>query len=328
MRAGDSSVARHFSLLLCLVALALVLAATFADQSVVRAGGAGGPAQNDAASGQDASDFPENALVLSAARRTWSGNLTPAGTDSDWYRLGAEGAFCAEGEGTLTTPGGLTLAGSPSREPSVTRTVGARGSISVALAAPAGSVPLLGIEPMAILMAAEGSQVQGPTHYTFSFRAYDHASLDPERDGESPEAGATPATSAPLPPGCAGGRLSGANGDVEDRYHVDVVEPRYMTIGFALASGDPATVSILTPAGATYATLSSGEVADVWASEPGRWSVVVAPAGAAQAPAAPLPALLGSALTITSAEILESAYFLSTTDGPGDHQACRPSCRS
>ncbi|HVM45828.1 MAG TPA: hypothetical protein VM582_07825, partial [Candidatus Thermoplasmatota archaeon] len=80
-------------------------------------------AENDAGSGQDAGDTPETALLLTTARRIWSANLTPPGTDSDWYRLPTSGAYCAIAEANLGNPGEVTLTGATSRTPAVSRSL-------------------------------------------------------------------------------------------------------------------------------------------------------------------------------------------------------------
>ena len=319
--------ARHLPFLAFLIAGACVLAAHQLAPPLVgaQAQGQGAPGLNDAGSGQDAGDSPEHALLLpsSNARRLWSANLTPSGTDVDWYRLATSGAFCAAAEATLATPGGVTLASDTAQATRVARSVGAHKSVDVALAAPAGRLPYLGIEPQSLMMASSGSNAQGPTHYTFALRAFDHATLDPGADGESPEAGATLATAAPLANGCTAGRLSSAQGDLEDVYFLDVSEPRLLTLSFARAGGDAVTARVVTPTGATHATLASGGAVDVWTSETGRWSVVVSSASSAGALASlrvPLPGA-GAGMFV------ESSYLLASTDGPGDPQSCRPSCQ-
>ena len=285
----------------------------------------GPPGQNDAGSGQDAGDAPFNALLIPGARRTWNANLTPPGLDADWYRLGASSAFCAVASVTTSAEGSLTLAASPDRDPAVDRAASPHKATRLVLAAPAGHAPFLGIEPAPSLMAA-GSGVGNPTpspgRYAFSLASLTPHELDPEGDGERPDAGATSSTAAPLPPECAAGRLDGAAGDVEDRYYFDVTEPREVTLSFAVAAGDPAEARVLTPSGATYATLASGGAAHVWASEPGRWSVAVTVPGATAGPArlAALAPLVAVPTTLTS------SYLLGTTDGPGDREPCRPSC--
>lgn len=284
---------------------------------------AGGFGENDAASGQDAGDTPHQALLLSAAPRTWSANLRPPGTDADWYTLGASGAFCAAVETTMSAPGQVTLSATTARDPAVARSVSAHSSTRLSLAAPAGHAPYFGVEPIAMLMAAEQANPGGPGQYAFALSSRSHADLDPEGDGESPEAGGTLATAAPLVRGCAAGRLDAGLGDAEDVYFFDVSDPRQMTFSFALSSGEPASARIVTPSGATYATLASGDAVDVWASEAGRWHVAVAQTAAA--PPALVP-LAWTGLALAQHETLASDYLLSTTDGPGEPQPCRPAC--
>lgn len=318
--ARRSLVARNVPVLLVLLALAgLVGAGLLLPGSPTVAAREGAPLQNDAASGQDAGDSPQVALLLPGARRMWSGNLTPPGTDSDWYRLDASGAFCAVAEATSSATGNLVLAADPSRAVSVADTAEAQRSTRLALAAPAGHAPFLGLEPaMLAAFAGDGSAHPSPGRYAFSLEARSHAELDPEQDGEAPEAGATPATAAPLPPGCTAGRLRGSAGDVEDRYVFDVSGSARISLSFALAGGDAARARVLTPSGATHATLASGDALTVWADEPGRWTVVVEP----EATAAQPTLALGLAL---ATEVPESSYLLGVV-GPPDPEPCRPSC--
>lgn len=312
--------ARHVPVLLVLFALAgLAGAGLLVPGSPTAAAREGPLLQNDAASGQDAGDSPETALLLPGARRVWSGNLTPPGTDSDWYRLEASSAFCALAEATSSATGNLVLAADPSRAVSVAETAEAQRSTRLALAAPAGRAPFLGLEPaMLAAFASGGSTHPSPGRYAFSLEASSHAELDPEQDGESPEAGATPATAAPLPSGCTAGRLRAGAGDFEDRFFFDASGPARVSLSFAVAAGDAATLRVLTPSGATHATLASGDALTVWADEPGRWTVVVEPEPAATS------AALGLGLALTT-ELTDSSYLLGVV-GPPDPEPCRPSC--
>jgi len=319
-------VARSIPILVLVVSLAAAVGIGYSD--VLRpalAAQGGPPGQNDAGSGQDAGDSPDAALVVGGARRTWSANLTPPGTDADWYRRDVASAFCAVASATTNSPGEIILASDPARETAVRAPVDPPTPTTHALAAPSGRMPFFGLEPMS-LVQTYGSTSSGPPspgRYTFEFSTRSHAELDPEGDGESPEAGATAATSAPLSAGCAAGRLQSSAGDIEDRYHVDITQAIEMTFSFAIASGAPADVTVLSPSGATRATLSTGETATVWLSEPGRWTIVVAYEGAAIVPARGLAihALLPDAPATTVTE-----YLLGTTGGP-DPEPCRPTCR-
>lgn len=283
----------------------------------------GAPVENDASSGADAGNTPHEATRIADARRVWSANLTPTGTDSDWYRLPAVGAFCAVVEASVGSPGSLTLAGSPELASTTRVEAMPHRPARLHLAQPDAAVPYFGIEApmMSRLSGGDTSSHQpSPGRYTFSFQARTHAELDPERDGESPEAGPTPATSAALPQGCSAGHLSDA--DVRDHYHFDVgSEARTLALSFAVAAGSPAQLRVVTPSGATHTTLASGGAAEVWAAEPGRWSVVVSFPEAQ-------PGLLRTHLARLAPEggVLETDYLLAASDGPGDTDPCRPSC--
>lgn len=276
-------------------------------------------AQNDAGSGRDAGDTPANALLLPAARRAWSANLTPPGSDMDWYRLATDGAFCAAAETTSSATGHLVLTSDPTRFAAVDTMAEAHTATRLTLAAPAGRAPYLGLEPASSFAMVEGAGRPNPGRYSFTLTSSSYADLDPERDGETPEAGATLATAAPIPAGCAAGRLGGA-GDGEDRYAFDVTQPRALALSFAVASGRAASLRVLTPSGATYTTLASGDAATVWADEPGRWTVAIAPDAAnARADA------FGLALPLALASDYDTTEYLLGVLGP-DPEPCRPSC--
>lgn len=308
------------------VALALAVPAT----DVLAAGGnphassqssAVGPGtQNDAGSGTDAGDTIDAALAIANAQRTWSANLTPAGSDSDWYVVDATSAFCSVTSTSTQSPGSLALTGLDSLAAAVRRPASPHEATRLTIAAPAGHSPRLGILPPSMTLTASQSGGGPPTpgHYGFSFATRTYGQLDPENDGESPEAGATIATAAALPADCAAGRIGSS--DPSDRFTFDVADVRDMTFSFAVASGDAAELRILTPTGATFATIQSGGVADVWADQPGRWSAVVA--YAATSPAVLALPQLGA---FASAEGLSTSYVIGITDDP-DPEPCRPSC--
>lgn len=283
--------------------------------------------QNDAGSGGDAGDTPEAALALTTPRRIWSANLTPTGTDSDWYRLAASQAFCASVEATVNSPGFLTLTNGVGRHAAAEREVMPHHATRLFLAGEAGQAPYFGVEPPMMNHLSLGDSTGSPPspgRYTFAFTASPYAELDPEGDGEAPEAGATPATSAPLPRGCSAGRLDPSRGDLEDRYHLDVAEGGLTTVSFAVASGDAAKLRITMPSGETYATVPSGGAVEIYAYETGRWTLSVVPMDDS------LPVLGGLGLALPRADardLVETSYLLGTTDGPpGDTQPCRPSC--
>lgn len=321
-RVPGAGLARSLLFVAAIVATSLAALAAIAFPTPAASAQEGPRGDNDAASGQDAGNSPDAALPLALARRTWSANLTPPGTDSDWYRLEAGASFCATGEATSNAPGELVLAARVDRSLSVSRSVAPHNGLTLALAAPAGGLPLLGLEPAPTISTAAGGgtrTIPNPGRYTFSFETRGLAELDPEGDGETPDAGPTGTTAAPLPVGCSAGMLGGA--DAVDAYAADVGEPRLLTISFVVASGGPAPLRVVSPSGATVATLASGEAADVWASEPGRWTVVV---GSSAGPALPLalPLLAAGDGQMT----IDTTYVLGVTDGPGDPQPCRPSC--
>ena len=300
------------------VALALPTSHVLARTSTasVEAGSPG--SQNDAGSGQDAGDTLELALLIPNAHRTWSANLTPTGTDSDWYRVAAGSAFCAVASATPQSPGSVALTGG-SLSDAVRRPADAHQTTRLVLAAPGGDIPRFGMLPPSVMLMAseEGNGPPTPGRYTFSFTTQSYADLDPEADGESPEAGATPATSEPLPAECTAGRLAAS--DTADRYHFDVADARDTTFSFAIASGGDAQARIVAPDGTTFATLASGDVVDVWADTPGRWSVVVE-----RPVTAPAFLTIGLAGNLAQ-ESLDSDYLLGFSDGP-DPEACRPAC--
>lgn len=321
----------HLIVILVALSSAVALGVSWPFETASAQPQGGPPGANDAGSGEDAGDSPESALAIPSARRVWNANLTPTGTDADWYRLSSEGAFCAVADTTVQSPGYLTLAGSPQLEERAEREAMPHQARRLALAAPAGSTPTFGVQPPMISnMVAEGGNGNGnppgpssPGRYTFSFTLSSAADLDPEGDGESPEAGATPATSAPLAADCSAGLLAGDAADTIDRYHLDVSDARLMTLSFVVASGAAAHVQVLDPTGAVAATLASGDAEDVWLGASGRWTVVVSQ-DAAPASLLDRAALLGA--RVASAGITDTVYLLAATDGPGDTEPCRPSC--
>lgn len=326
--AGGLLVARHVPLVVTLVAL-LAFTGIGLTLPMGPAGAlapAAPPRQNDASSGQDAGDSPEIALVLANARRPWNANLTPPGSDADWYRLDTSEAFCAVADATTTAEGQLTLTSTASRDAAAGRLAPAHKATHLVLAAPAGHAALLGLEPASMFMRTEdGGARPSPGHYTFTLSTSTISELDPTADGEVPEAGDTPATAVAFPSECSAGRLQSAAGDLEDHYSFDVTDPRALTLSFAVASGDAAEVRVKTPTGATYATLASGDAVDVWASQPGRWTIAVAYPTPTIGPS-PLQSRVAPPLLPAPLDTLDTSYILGLTDGPGDPQQCRPSC--
>ena len=323
-------VARQVTLQLMAVAVvaAAGIALSFPATTVFAqtgSGAGGSPGVNDAGSGGDAGDSPELALPLPAGRRMWSANLTPPGTDSDWYRMSPASAFCASVDATTNAPGQVTLASSPTRDAAVSVGADPHRLTRLVLAAPAGHEAFFGLEPPMLMMLAgsESSTNPSPGRYTFSMGTSSHADLDPEADGESPEAGATLATATPLPMGCSAGALSGAS-DTADQYYFDVTDPRVLTVSFAIVSGGATEARVISPRGATYGTIQSGDALNVWASEAGRWSIVVAPASSAHA-ASTLPFAALAPFFAEQAALEDADYLLGVSDGP-DPQPCRPSC--
>lgn len=318
--------ARTLPILVLLVVTLAALGIGYAGFQPAAAAKSGPPGQNDAGSGQDAGDTPDLALRVDGARHAWSANLTPPGSDADWYSRDATSAFCAVGSATTNAPGLLTLASDELRQNAARLAVAPHDATSLALAAPAGRRPYLGLEPLSLVQTYGGSTggPPSPGRYTFELATLTLADLDPEGDGETPEAGATAATSAPLPEACAAGQLGTTAADLEDRYHFDINGPVEMTFSFALAGGAAAQAIIVSPTGATRATLASGDAVSVWTDEPGRWTLVVAYESGALAPALglalpPLPTTAPSTATLTD-------YLLAITAGP-DPEPCRPTCR-
>lgn len=287
-------------------------------------GGGGPPSDNDAASGHDAGNSPAEALSLTNARRNWNANRTPPGSDSDWYKLAPTGAFCAIVDATANSPGQVTLSSSPSLSAFASRSAAPHKATRLALAGVSGGGAYFGLEPpMTRLMSGSEGTTPGPGRYTFSLETRGYADLDPQNDGESPEAGATVATAAPLPADCAAGRLG--NADAADTYFFDVDEPRELTLSLATARGDALQARVVTPSGITFATVASGAAVDVWADEPGRWTIVVEGAPATRPGPAGLTLLPVLAASGQGA-LATTDYILGITDGP-DPAPCRPSCR-
>lgn len=254
----------------------------------------------------------------------WNANLTPPGTDADWYRLDVDTAFCAVAEVFTHTPGQLTLAAQEDRSPGMARLTEAGGGTQLALAAPAGNTVFLGLEPASMmLLSSDTESAPSPGRYTFSLDAMDYAQLDPEGDGESPEAGDTPTTAASLGAGCAAGSLSAA--DQADHRIFDVDEAREVGFSLARAGGANVELRVVSPSGATRLTLRSGESGDVWADEPGRWTAIVAPLPTSSLSAS----ALGMALSSPTGSALDDAYYLlGVVDGPpGEPDPCSPTCR-
>ena len=279
------------------------------------ANGGGPPGDNDAASGSDAGNSPLEALPLGAPRRTWNANLTPPGADSDWYVLDASSAFCAVVSATANAPGHVTLSTSALLEDRAARPAEPHRATRLAIAGAAGASAYFGLEPPAMRIAAGTATTPGPGRYTFSIEARGYADLDPQNDGESPEAGATVATAAALEGDCLAGRVGASAADMVDAWAFDVAEPRDLTLSFAVARGDAARARVVSPSGATVATLESGDAVDVWADEPGRWTLVVE------------RALAPTLVLANDAAASATDYILGLTEGPpGEPQPCRPTC--
>lgn len=313
---------RTIAVSVVLVASAFVMGDLPEKVTLARAAGPGG--QNDAGSGQDAGDAPPHALLVSSAARKYSGNLSPAGLDIDWYRHAASSAFCSTAESTLSTAGEVTLAADPLRISSASRSAQPQTTVRLALAAPAGQMPYFGIEPAPTLASADGGGAQSPGRYTFKFQSLGLADLDPEGDGEAPEAGATTATAVAVPGPCFAGRLL-ASGDAADRYYLDVTESREVTLSLAVARGAADTqASLVSPTGVVAATLSDGDAVTVYATELGRWNVVVSrPEATTSSGSVAAAAMLPVAMAATNVTGLETDYLIGLTDGP---DPCRPSC--
>lgn len=280
--------------------------------------------QNDAGSGQDAGDTPAQAILVPNAARVFTANLTPPGTDADWYRHALTGAFCTVAQATPTSAGLATLASDASGGAAVSRNLEPHRVLTVALAAPAGRAPHFGVQPASFMSALETrDSTPDPGRYTFGLRSFGLADLDPEGDGEGTDAANGPGAARALSGPCHAGRLG--QGD-QDWYALDVASPRELTISLAVAgSGDP-VAALVAPDGSVRLSVSSGGAATAWAGETGRWHVVVSHAPRA----APAPGGLALALPLasTGAALVETAdYILGTTDGPGDTNPCRPSCR-
>lgn len=284
-----------------------------------------GRSQNDAGSGGDAGDSPAGAVLVSNARRVHTANLTPPGVDADWYRQEAHEAFCSVAQMSASSAGSFTLAGDAAQQLRASRMVEPRRNTELALASPPGGTPYLGFEPGSLFAFSEsgGDRSPDPGRYSFGFQTYRLADLDPEGDGESPEAGPAPGASRAIGSGCHAGRVAGVS-DAEDWHHLDVSGSRQLTVSFALARASEASLEVRSPTGEVRAVLASGEAADLWAEE-GRWHLVVrAPAATVAAPAA--LALARAAPLAGAADESATDYLIGLTDGPGSSNACRPSC--
>lgn len=284
-----------------------------------------GLSQNDAGSGGDAGDAPSGAVLVANVRRVFTANLTPPGVDSDWYRHEMETAFCSVAKATTSSAGTLTLTADADGSPRVSRAVEPRRSLEIAIASPAGGTPFLGFEPGSSFAAAstDGEVAPDPGRYSFAFQSFRLSDLDPEGDGESPEAGPAPAGAAAAPSGCSAGSVSSYS-DAEDWYFLDVASARELTVSFAVAGSSGGRLDLLAPSGEVRASLASGELASVWAGQ-GRWHLVVR-APAAQPPGALATPVAAAAQHLVAEEETTVDYLIGLTDGPGSSNACRPSC--
>lgn len=297
----------------------VVIAADLPDHIPLASAAPGG--QNDAGSGQDAGDTPAQALLIPSGTRTFAGNLSPAGQDADWYRHSTSSAFCALADATLSTAGQLTIAADVHRAYSASRSVQPQTPLTLALAAPAGLTPYLGIEPGPSMTKEGGGS--SPGRYSFKFQSFSMSDLDPDANGEVPEAGATSATAVALPGACSAGRLSST--DTTDRFYYDITEPREIWLSLAVASGDGnIQLTFVSPSGAAATTIPSGQSGEVYASETGRWNVVITRSSTSTpaSSAATLP-ILGALSSSSDLSTTGTDYILALSEGP---DPCRPSC--
>lgn len=311
-------------LALALIATAMVASAlTFPASAPIRPVLAGIASQNDAGSGQDAGNTPLQALLVPSVQRTFTGNLTPAGTDTDWYRHETTAATCTQAQATTSIATQLTIANDAQRNHTTSRGAPARQAVALALATPAGQTPFFGVEP-GLTSPALVTTVDTSGGYTFSFQSFGLSDLDPRGLGEVPEAGATRATAVVVPGPCFAGRLASSVGDTVDQFYFDVSAPQDITLSFAIATTGASHVRLIDPAGTLRATLATGDATTTYASGAGRWYLVVErPTTVTLEAGAPI-SLLHTAIPSSSATS-DTDYLIGLTLDGGTNP-CRPAC--
>lgn len=242
-------------------------------------------ALDDAGSGQDAGGSPSEALPL--AYGSYSANLTPM--DADWFVFPwASGPSCLRAEVVSSHAMGVSLStGDTSLAGTLTD-----GAFSTVLAIAPGEVRLGAVPdqaPWDVLSA-------GP--YGFSVDVAPPAAPADARGWDAPE---RLATARVLPADCVSGVFQHDGVDV-DAFVLNVSEPSALTV--SLATAEPtAAVSVRDAAGASLATIGSGDAA------------VVDLAGA------------GVYYLVATGEGEDTVYALAALVGPPDPgQGCRPAC--
>lgn len=262
----------------------LALAAALAA-SVVGVHGAA-PFRDDAGSGGDAGDTPQEALPLQEAG-AYQGNLsTPA--DADWYRLDrSQTATCMEATIDGRSVANATLAAErpgatlPLDEaPSAEATHNPTESLTLGLASPDVQRVLLGLTPQYTLThpAAPDAGFGG---YGFDLQVTTIADVAGDRRGPP---GDVPAADAAgdLPrvsSSCVAGTLDadgGSGGDVDAyKLQADAGDRLVLSLATDAAPSESTTLDLVTPSGKTALTLENGDVVGTRLEETGNYTLSV-----------------------------------------------------
>lgn len=274
------------------------------------------PLQDDAGSGADAGDAPDDATLL-ASPGAYQGNLSTP-TDADWYRLSrSTNAICVdahvEGPSLANATLGLQRSdqGLPFETlPSVEGTHNPSEALDLAVASPDVDQAYLGLDPTYTLSGAPGPDA-GAGQYTFDLQVTPVTSVTGDAgapgDAPAPDHG----TPHPLPDACFGGVLdpddspADADGDA-DVYAFEVEETGTAALSLVTTQGGTAdtNATLVAPNGTEVLSVASGGLGEAPLSEKGTWKVVVE----------------------DGTEHLRYAVgFTQDDDGP---PSCRPSCMS
>lgn len=260
---------RRRSLARVALAAALVVAVSGAQGAL--------PFSNDAGSGGDAPDDPEDAYPLPGLGR-YHGNLTTP-LDADWYRLDGAGgpATCLRAQVDGSVLADAVLADAPDLEVSVQRSLHPNQHVALGLAAPNPQALLLGLEPRQVDGEASGAGL-GSYALNVTHTPVHTADGDPvPDDGDAPAPGA--ADPPAVPSACFVGTLERgpdhpASGDA---YAFQGRLQEEVTLSLVTATADaPLTYLNLTdPAGETVRSITSDDPQTVTLDKRGQWSVSV-----------------------------------------------------
>jgi hypothetical protein len=271
---------------------ALVLAAALAA-SVTGVHGIA-PLRDDAGSGGDAGDTPDEALPLPEAG-TFQGNLSTP-DDADWYSLPGDGsAVCVSATIDGRSVANATLAAErpgaelpPENTPSAEATHNPTESLEVGLASPDVERVLLGLTPQYTLTrpAAPDLALGG---YTFDLELAAVAGTTADELAEDPDAGQGPGDvpdqgSSVEPPAvessCTAGNLEAADGGSGDadayRFHADAGDRVVVSLAAQEETSGATTMDLVTPAGKEQATLTNGDVVETTVEETGNYTLSLA----------------------------------------------------